>query len=146
MGIKIIAILCLQHRTNQRRKNRNCPSSTQNADSSHKIIIRWREYSIKNNPKSEGNHVFNFFPGASVVTPPSGLLRFLSISSSLAKPGPVGTEGVGKVSGLGNMLVSGPDRPNPHSGKKLDGDGRSASDTNRLGRAEIGVSILLLLP
>jgi hypothetical protein len=43
------------------------------------------------------------------------------------------------------MFVSGPDLPNPHSGKKLDGDGRRASDTNRLGRAEIGVSILLLL-
>lgn len=43
------------------------------------------------------------------------------------------------------MLLSGPDRPKPHSGKKLDGDGRSASETNRLGRAEIGVSILLLL-
>lgn len=43
------------------------------------------------------------------------------------------------------MLVSGPDRPKPHSGKKLDGDGRRASETKRLGRAEIGVSILLLL-
>lgn len=43
------------------------------------------------------------------------------------------------------MLVSGPDLPKPHSGKKLDGDGRRASETNRLGKAEIGVSILLLL-
>lgn len=43
------------------------------------------------------------------------------------------------------MLVSGPDLPNPHSGKKLDGDGRRASDTNRLGKAEMGVSMLLLL-
>lgn len=43
------------------------------------------------------------------------------------------------------MLVSGPERPIPHSGKKLDGDGRRASETKRLGSAEIGVSILLLL-
>lgn len=43
------------------------------------------------------------------------------------------------------MFVSGPERPKPHSGKKLDGDGRRASETKRLGRAEIGVSILLLL-
>lgn len=44
------------------------------------------------------------------------------------------------------MLLSGPDLLKPHSGKKLEGDGRSASDTKRLGSAEIGVSILLLLP
>jgi hypothetical protein len=43
------------------------------------------------------------------------------------------------------MLESGPDRPKPHSGKKLEGDGRRASDTNRLGRADMGVSILFEL-
>lgn len=44
------------------------------------------------------------------------------------------------------MFESGPERPNPHSGKKLDGDGRRfASDTKRLGRADMGVSILLVL-
>lgn len=43
------------------------------------------------------------------------------------------------------MLLSGPERPKPHSEKKLDGDGRSVSDTKRLGSAEIGVSMLLLL-
>lgn len=43
------------------------------------------------------------------------------------------------------MLESGPERPKPHSGKKLEGDGRSASDTNRLGRAEMGVSMLFEL-
>lgn len=42
------------------------------------------------------------------------------------------------------MLLSGPEeRPKPHSEKKLDGDGRRASETKRLGRAEIGVSMLL---
>lgn len=43
------------------------------------------------------------------------------------------------------MLESGPDRPKPHSGKKLEGDGRSASDTKRLGKADMGVSILFEL-
>lgn len=76
--------------------------------------------------------------------PLSGVLRFLSCSSSRANPGPVCAAGVGNARGLGNMFVSGPDLPNPHSGKKLDGDGRRASETNRLGKAEIGVSILLL--
>jgi hypothetical protein len=38
-------------------------------------------------------------------------------------------------------------RPKPHSGEKLDGDGSSPFSTNRLGSAEIGVSISrLLLP
>ena len=82
----------------------------------------------------------------SPLAPPSGLLRFLSGSSSREKPGPVGPDGVGKVSGLGSMLLSGPDRPKPHSGKKLEGDGSSASETNRLGNAEMGVSMLLLAP
>lgn len=52
---------------------------------------------------------------------------------------------MGKVSGLGNMLLSGPVRPKPHSEKKLDGDGSRASDTKRLGSAEMGVSMLLLV-
>jgi len=92
------------------------------------------------------NQVFSLFVGPSVAAPPSGLFRFLSNSSSLGgNPGPVCTDGVGKVSGLGNMLLSGPDLLKPHSGKKLDGDGRRASDTKRLGSAEMGVSILLLL-
>lgn len=43
------------------------------------------------------------------------------------------------------MLLSGPERPKPHSEKKLDGDGRRASETKRLGSAEMGVSMLLLL-
>jgi hypothetical protein len=43
------------------------------------------------------------------------------------------------------MLESGPERPKPHSGKKLEGDGRRASDTKRLGRADIGVSMLFEL-
>jgi hypothetical protein len=90
------------------------------------------------------NYVFSFFPDPPADTPPSGLLRFLSNSSSREKPGPVWTEGVGNVNGLGNILLSGPDRPKFHSEKKLDGDGRSASETNRLGRADMGVSILLL--
>lgn len=43
-------------------------------------------------------------------------------------------------------MLSGPERPNPHSAaKKLDGDGSSASETKRLGNADIGVSMLLLL-
>ena len=42
-------------------------------------------------------------------------------------------------------MLSGTDRPNPHSGKKLDGDGSSVSGTKRLGNAEMGVSMLLLL-
>ena len=49
------------------------------------------------------------------------------------------------MSGLGNKFESGPERPKPHSGKKLDGDGRRASETKRLGRAEIGVSMLFEL-
>ena len=77
--------------------------------------------------------------------PPSGDLRFLSCSSSLEKLGPDCTAGVGNVSGLGSMLLSGPERPKPHSEKKLDGDGRRASETKRLGSAEMGVSMLLLL-
>lgn len=74
----------------------------------------------------------------------SGLLRFLSCSSSREKPGPLCTAGVGKFNGLGNKFESGPERPNAaqSSAKKLDGDGRRASDMNRLGRAEIGVSCL----
>lgn len=47
--------------------------------------------------------------------------------------------------GLGSMLESGPDRPKPHSGKKLEGDGRRASDTKRLGKADMGVSMLFEL-
>ena len=47
--------------------------------------------------------------------------------------------------GLGSMLESGPDRLKPHSGKKLEGDGRRASDTKRLGRADMGVSMLFEL-
>lgn len=54
-------------------------------------------------------------------------------------------DGVGNVRGLGSILLSGPVRPKPHSGKKLDGDGSSASETKRLGSAEMGVSMLLLL-
>jgi hypothetical protein len=74
-------------------------------------------------------------------------LRFLSCSSSREKLGPLGTAGVGKVRGLGKRFESGPERPKPHSGKKLEGDGRRLSETNRLGRAEMGVSMLFeLLP
>lgn len=87
-----------------------------------------------------------FFTIPSNGGPLSGLLRFLFASSSREKLGPVGTAGVGNVNGLGSMFVSGPaDLPKPHSGKKLDGDGKRASETNRLGSAETGVSILLLL-
>ena len=42
--------------------------------------------------------------------------------------------------------MSGPDRLNPHSEKKLDGEGKRASETNRLGKAEMGVSMLLPPP
>lgn len=95
--------------------------------------------------KKKKVYVLVFLDVPSADGPLSGVFRFLSCSSSREKPGPVCAAGVGKASGLGNMLESGPDRPNPHSGKKLDGDGRRASDTKRLGRAEMGVSMLLLL-
>lgn len=80
----------------------------------------------------------------------SELLRFFSASSSRINPGAVWVAGV-KVTGLGRIFVSGPVRPKPHSGKKLEGEGRRASETNRLGSADIRVSIfwlllLLLLP
>jgi hypothetical protein len=90
-------------------------------------------------------YVFAFFTAASALGPLSGLLRFLSCSSSRPNPGPFWIAGVGKVRGLGSIALSGPDRPKPHSGKKLDGDGSSASETNLLGNADIGVSMLLLL-
>lgn len=87
---------------------------------------------------------FNFlFAESSSGDASSGQSRFLSCSSSRPKLGPFCTAGVGKVRGLGRRLESGPERPKPHSGKKLEGDGRRASDTKRLGRAEIGVSIVL---
>lgn len=80
------------------------------------------------------------------LIPPSGLFLFLSIPPSsraptptpslsfsfnpepdcdcefeceliaLENPGPFVTIGVGNVSGLGNTLLSGPERPKPHSG------------------------------
>lgn len=90
-------------------------------------------------------HVFTLLEAASEFGPVSSFLRFLSLSSSREKLGPVCADGVGNVRGLGSMLLSGPVRPKPHSGKKLDGEGKRASDTKRLGNAETGVSILLLL-
>jgi len=88
--------------------------------------------------------VFAFLLAPSPPDPLSGLLRFLSCSSSREKLGPLWTAGVGKFSGLGNKFESGPERPKAQSSaKKLDGDGRSASDINRLGRADIGVSCLI---
>lgn len=88
-------------------------------------------------------YALGFLAAPSSVDPPSGLLRFLSCSSSLAKLGPLCTAGVGKVRGLGSKLESGPDRPKPHSGKKLEGEGSRLSDINRLGRADSGVSAVL---
>lgn len=96
----------------------------------------------------KSTQVFGFLFAPSPPDPPSGLFLFLSCSSSREKPGPLGTAGVGKVRGLGSMLESGPERPKPHSGKKLEGEGRRASDTKRLGKADMGVSMLfeLLFP
>ena len=75
---------------------------------------------------------------------PSETFRFLSESSSL-KLGPFGTIGVWPkliaASGLGSVLSL----PNPQY-SKLDGEPRSWSDMNRLGNADFGVSISLLVP
>lgn len=124
----------MQHPKHRPKKRHQMPRQANQDDN---------ETAIKT--KQGRNHVFVFLDAPSPDGPLSGVLRFLSCSSSRAKPGPVCAAGVGKVKGLGSMLVSGPDRPNPHSGKKLDGDGRRASETKRLGRAEMGVSMLLLL-
>ena len=104
-------------------------------------------YSLGTLPQGEAKHyhVFGFLCAPSPADPLSGLFLFLSCSSSREKLGPLCTAGVGKVRGLGSMLESGPERPKPHSGKKLEGDGRRASDTKRLGRADMGVSMLFEL-
>jgi hypothetical protein len=66
------------------------------------------------------------------------------VASSLRKLGPVPTTGVVKLKpfkGLGSVLLS----RGFQSGKKLLGLGRNSLLRNREGRAETGVSIMLLL-
>lgn len=89
-------------------------------------------------------HVFSLFVAPPSEPSVSGLFRFVLSASSRRKDGP-GMIGVWKLSGLGSRFDSPLLRPRPksHSGQRLDGDGNKVSARKRLGRADMGVSILL---
>lgn len=76
----------------------------------------------------------------------SGLLRLVAPvdASSRRKLGPWVARGVEKFRGLGNVLLSPPVRLN-QNGSKLLGLGRNSLFRNRDGRADAGVSMLMLL-